>query len=137
GPRWIVRAIFKETDRCQSAGLGRRNGADGGIRGLWSVRAQGVGLTRCRRAVSAQRHHVVQQVAAADARQRRARLSSFVLGQNTREETLAREPGGPGGGAHAVARDAGGGVGGAEEGRELTPEVRQIRSNEGLKLRAV
>jgi GNAT superfamily N-acetyltransferase len=28
-------------------------------------------------------------------------------------------------------------VGGAEEGRELTPEVRQIRANEGLKLRAV
>ena len=30
-----------------------------------------------------------------------------------------------------------GGVEGAEEGRELTPEVRQIRADEGLKLRAV
>src|SRR5262249_34363212 len=55
GPRWIVRAIFAETDRYQSAGLGRRNGADGGIRGLWSVRAQAAGLTPCRDAVSAQR----------------------------------------------------------------------------------
>ena len=55
GPRWIVRAIFAETDRYQPAGLGRRNGADGGIRGLWSVRAQAAGLTPCRDAVSAQR----------------------------------------------------------------------------------
>jgi len=36
-----------------------------------------------------------------------------------------------------VPGDSVGGVGGAEEGRELTPEVRQIRANEGLKLRAV
>ena len=36
-----------------------------------------------------------------------------------------------------MARDAARGVGGVEEGREVTPEVRQIRAEEGLKLRAV
>jgi len=40
-------------------------------------------------------------------------------------------------GAHAVARDAAGGVGGLEEDREVTPEVRRIRADEGLQLRVM
>src|SRR5690349_5161589 len=44
GPRRAVRAVFAETGRYQPAGLGRRNGAAGGLRGLRAVRAQAAGL---------------------------------------------------------------------------------------------
>jgi hypothetical protein len=40
-----VRAVFACTDRRQPAGLGRRGGADRGIRGLRAVHAQDAGLT--------------------------------------------------------------------------------------------
>src|SRR3989454_384122 len=45
GPRRAVRALFAETGRYQPAGLERRDGAAGGLRGLRALRAQAAGLT--------------------------------------------------------------------------------------------
>src|SRR5262245_22154054 len=43
GPRGAVLAVFAETGRYQSAGLGRRDGTAGGVRSLRAVRAQAAG----------------------------------------------------------------------------------------------